>query len=376
MMVPATDAPFRDPRLRALRMIAMPALAADCPLATWDQVIRITREARLLGVLHHRLHAAGMLDVVPTGPRGHLDAGGATAAYRARMMRVELGELAKALTHLDAPVVALKGAAYLIGGGTAAAGRIPADVDVLVPQAHLAAAEAALLAAGWESTVTDAYDDRYYREWSHELPPMRYAGREVEVDLHHAITPPTSRFHPPTDVLLRDCVPVTGTPWRVLSSLDQILHVAVHLTQDSELSGRVRELVDFHALAGDHLRGPDDWDALVDRARGLGLLPPLALTVTLTRDLLDPAFAGNASATLRETLTRTTPRIANAIARNTLLPLVPDRRPGLADRAARLAAVVRYHRMRMPPALLARHLFAKTLRSLRRDRTTESGAPE
>jgi hypothetical protein len=27
--------------------------------------------------------------------------------------------------------------------------------------------------AGWAATHHDAYDQRYYRQWMHELPPMQ-----------------------------------------------------------------------------------------------------------------------------------------------------------------------------------------------------------
>jgi hypothetical protein len=42
-----------------------------------------------------------------------------------------------------------------------------------VPRASLDAAERALVGAVWQMEALDPYDERYYRKWSHELPPMR-----------------------------------------------------------------------------------------------------------------------------------------------------------------------------------------------------------
>ena len=71
-----------------------------------------------------------------------------------------------------------------------------ADVDLLVPESALGAVEQALAARGWQTKELSPYDQHYYREGTHELPPMTHVERDVEVDLHHSILPRTSRLKP------------------------------------------------------------------------------------------------------------------------------------------------------------------------------------
>ena len=49
--------------------------------------------------------------------------------------------------------------------------------SLLAERGGLKDAEEMLLAAGWEWVKEDAYDDAYYRQWMHELPPMIHTER-------------------------------------------------------------------------------------------------------------------------------------------------------------------------------------------------------
>ena len=109
------------------------------------------------------------------------------------MLLYELAEVRRALEGTDATLMLLKGAAYVVQDLECAAGRLPADLDILVRREELDAVEQRLLAGGWESEPLDRYDRRYYREWMHQVPPMRVPGHVMELDLHHAILPPRKR---------------------------------------------------------------------------------------------------------------------------------------------------------------------------------------
>jgi len=112
-----------------------------------------------------------------------------------QMVLREMLAVAKVLEPLGIPLIALKGAAYIAQGLRCADGRLPEDLDLMVPRDRLDEAERALVEAGWASQKTDAYDQHYYRAWSHELPPMRFAGHAIELDVHHTILPPVGRVH-------------------------------------------------------------------------------------------------------------------------------------------------------------------------------------
>ena len=142
----------------------------------------------------------------------------------------------------------LKGAAYIAQDLPLSHGRLPTDVDLMVPRASLDGIEQALKNAGWEFEKNDPYDQHYYRAWSHELPPMIAAGQAMELDLHHTILPPVGRIKPDTARLFADAVPVPGSPFHVLCPQDQLLHAVVHLVYDSDFVGRLRDLLDIDAL--------------------------------------------------------------------------------------------------------------------------------
>jgi len=139
-------------------------------LAEWDGLIRVGRAARLLGSLRARLDEASLLETVPPQARVHLDAAWAEAEFRNQMVRWERQCIERALATYDGPIVLLKGAAYLLAELPVAHGRMPSDVDFMVPRGRLDEVETLLVSAGYQSQKVDAYDQRYYREWAHELP--------------------------------------------------------------------------------------------------------------------------------------------------------------------------------------------------------------
>src|SRR5205085_11661497 len=131
----------------------------------------------------------------------------------------------RALCPLGIPLILLKGAAYVAAGLPAGRGRLFSDIDVLVPKPLLPEVESALMLAGWASHNHDAYDQRYYREWMHELPPMEHLRRGNAIDVHHAILPETARAHPDSGKLRAAARPVTGRPGvAVLAPADMVLH--------------------------------------------------------------------------------------------------------------------------------------------------------
>src|SRR5581483_3934078 len=118
------------------------------------------------------------------------------------------------------------------------------DVDILVPRAALPRVEAALMRQGWATSHHEPYDQRYYREWMHELPPLRHVARGTVADVHHSIAPPSGRLKPDSAKLLAAAETVTGyASLKVLANLDMILHSAAHLFLNEDLTHGLRDLV-------------------------------------------------------------------------------------------------------------------------------------
>ncbi len=335
-----------------------------------ERLLRVARRGQLLAEVAVRLVRAGVDSDVGT-PFGRQLAGArAEAAYRRHRVVYEAGRLAEALARVGAPLLLLKGAAYAIQSLPLAEGRLPRDLDVLVPLGSLKAVETALLESGWEfSKDLTEYDQHYYRAWSHELPPLRLPGHAFELDLHHSILPPIGRLKPDAARLLADSVPVADSPFRVLRPADQVLHAAVHLFQDSDCVGRLRDLVDIDGLIR-HFSVRDGerfWQQLGDSTAVHGLGRPLwyalAFCGAWLRTPVPEGFWEQMQNSRPPALSR---RLMTSLAARVLPPVHPDREPGPASRAAASALEFRALWLRMPPWTLAYHGASKLARLLRK----------
>lgn len=364
---PAPPSAAAAPLLAAL---ADPAGCSRYDEAQWDRVIRLARNARLLGVLAHRVGERVDRRALSERVQRHLQAGAMEARFRAQKTLHLLDTIAPLLADHPGPWVLLKGAAYLLQRRPLAHGRLPGDVDLLVRRSALDGIEQALLHAGWEFQKTDAYDQHYYRAWSHELPALQAAGQALELDLHHTILPPVGRIRPATERLFADAVPIAGTPFHALCPTDQLLHAVVHLVHDSDCVGRLRDLLDIDAL----LRALPATDAaaraaLVQRAQLHGMEGPLALAARLCRGWFDTPGIEPLAALPAGWLHGA--RVAQLIGR----VLAPTDVGVDRSRAAATLLAAREHWMRMPPWLLAYHASAKGLRALRGPGASQKATP-
>jgi hypothetical protein len=320
-----------DGRLLA-RVLRLPANASALDAAGWTDLIAIARAEQMIGTLAARLDGIAVPDDVArilADARASAAQGQVAALWEVEMAR-------RALAPLGEPVVLLKGSAFAAAGLRAGEGRTIGDLDILVPRGRIEAVEAALLAAGWEWVKPNPYDDAYYRQWMHELPPLIHRDRDRMIDVHHTILPLTARITPDAASLLADSVPV-GPGVRMLAPDDMIVHAAAHLFADGDLAGGMRNLWDVHCLVDQF--GTAGLDR---RAAHHGLAREVARAVRLAAALygdgakLVPAdYAYLRRLTARDGWGRGT------------------------RRATRLAFYIRSHWLRMPPAMLARHLWTK-----------------
>ncbi len=335
------------------------------PLRRWDSLLRVARRANLIG----RVRQAGIFHELPAQVRTHLESAEVLAAHQRAAIGWETSHLAKAFAAEDFPVILLKGSAYACTGLVAAEGRLFGDVDILVPRTDLTRAEAALMLQGWAGGDSDPYDERYYRQWMHEIPPMTHRGRGTVVDLHHNILPSTARNSPDAGLLLAASRPLPGTRFRALCPVDMVIHSATHLFYESELQNGLRDLFDLDALLGQFAAEERGfWQDLVVRAGVLGLASPLYLACRYCRFLLGTAVPQQMLAALEQAagFGAVSLRVLDAIY---LRALMPDH-PLSGDTTtaiARLAVYLRGHYLRMPIGLLTAHLSRKLFMRLFRN---------
>lgn len=328
----------------------------------WDLLVRQARHANLLGRLFLRLQSAGVERTIPERPHNHLLSGAVMASEQRHAIRREARYLREALEPFGIPVILLKGAAYVAADLPAAQGRLFSDIDILLPRERLSDAESALQLKGWASTANDAYDQRYYRQWMHELPAMRHVFRGSALDVHHTILPPTSRLKPDARLLIDAAVPLIDLPGVATLSLpDLILHSASHLFHEGEPNNLLRDLTDLDLLLCHLGRDATGWETLLNRAARLQLSAPLRLALRYTHQLLDtpiPASVLQRTGSLAQR--GITNRLRDAMYARMLRPQHPST-ADLLTPLARRSLYIRAHWLRMPPQLLAFHLAHKAL---------------
>lgn len=327
-------------------VLADPTRCLRLDPAGWTALLTAARAERLIGSLAHRLDGLDIplrVGAVLADARADAAAGRCRALWEAEMAR-------RALNPLGCAVILLKGTAFVAAGLDAGRGRSIGDLDILVPRDRLDAVEAALLTAGWEWVKPDPYDDDYYRRWMHELPPMIHRDRDAMIDVHHTILPPTARITPDPAKLVAGAESL-GSGLSVLSPEDMVVHAALHLFADGDLSGGLRNLWDIDRLTREFAeRDETFWLKLAARAAEHEAGAVVARAARQSYDL----FATPVPEDWR------TRDALDAFIRRRLLARDGWGRP--TRPVTRFCFYVRSHWMRMPPMLLARHLLVKARR--------------
>lgn len=335
----------------------------DWPLSArdWEQLLSQARRTMLLARLAEMVASGNMQALVPTRVQPHLESAGKVQQRVAQTMRIEVGRISRLLGREGIRCVLLKGTAYLSAGLPPSRARLFGDIDLLVPKADLDRAEAALLGGGWLSTDLGRYNQRYYREWMHEIPPLTHMARGSIIDLHHTIMPPSSVFRVDGDALLSAARRIPGdSVLFVLQPVDMVLHSAVHLFTEGEFDHGLRDLLDMRDLLL-HFGAEEAgfWPALVARSYELGLQRPLHHAVFH----VERQFGALVPAELRAAFNRLRPPWLPRVlmAKLLLIALRPAhsscQSPG--EGLARWLLYVRSHWLRMPLRLLIPHLLRK-----------------
>jgi hypothetical protein len=328
----------------------------------WERLLSCARRNAVLAYLGERAVSADLIVDLPNTPRMSLLAARTAATRLAQLARWELDRVRRALQPVGIPMIALKGVAYIVRGDAARG-----DAHSVRHRRHGASRphrrrRSRALAGGWKGTKLDPYDQRYYRRWSHEIPPLSYPGRLLGVDVHHTICPPRSRLRPDPARFWADAELAGDTGVRVLSPVDSVLHSAAHLFFDSDFDGRFRDLVDLHELLAAFGKRAEFWPALIARAREQKLGRPLYYAfATLSTVLRTPIPAE----TLRDARAFKPDPVTEGWMRKALeavlTPIDPARWPP-AHRGRLWLLYVRSHWLRIPAYALVPHLLRKSVR--------------
>jgi hypothetical protein len=335
-----------DARLLS-RVLTEPSYALTLKPTGWTALLEMARAERLDAALAVQLKGLAVPQAVSrilAQALAHAQTGRTQALFEAEMAR-------RALAPLSIPVILLKGTAFVAAGLMAGQGRLIGDLDILVPRDRLSEAEDALITAGWEWVKDDPYDAAYYRDHMHELPPLIHRTRDRMIDVHHTVLPLTARPTPDAKAMIADSIDL-GNGLRVLCPEDMIIHAVIHLFADGDLAGGLRNLWDIDRLIREYEGGAGFWDRLLDRARLHEVPKSTARALRLCHHLFEtPVHPGVA----RKARAGDVFYLGRLLAR--------DSWGRETRRVLRFAFYVRSHWLRMPPFMLAKHLWVKWRKS-------------
>lgn len=217
----------------------------------WQTVLFVLRSEKLLARFHYLFLEKQILTSLPSAVQRHLDNARVLAEQQRRQVSYEAELLQETLTERGMQFTLLKGAGYTLSRSQAAIGRVYSDIDVLVDKSDIKPVERTLAFMGWFSQPLDDYDERYYRKWAHEIPPISHGVRGTVLDVHHNLVPIVSGKHVDTTAFLQ-CCRIEKNGIGVLNPAGMFFHSAVHLFFNEDFSSSFRDLTDLYLLHEEH----------------------------------------------------------------------------------------------------------------------------
>lgn len=346
-----------------LEVTETPQKLNDLSIQQWEILIRYARNAKMLGTL------AAWTKQYITSPSSLPDEltclleGEAVKSSSFQLVaNWELDEIEHIFADSDFPIIVLKGGAYLRAKRPWHQGRRLSDVDLLISKQHIPEAEALLKRHGWTTdSKLSEYDEHYYRELSHELPPYKNPVRGIELDLHHNLIPPTSRIKFDANEVIERSIRLPNSRLSVLCDEDMFIHSAVHLLFNDELRGGIRDIVDMKSIAEYAIKQSDSgsdntfWQRLEARSRELKVTRPVYYAVST----LSHFFEQHSQAITPFELHSPNILLKSIMEYSVRDTLAPDINNAFKQGLPQLLLYIRSHWVRMPPLMLMKHLAYK-----------------
>ncbi|VAV88123.1 hypothetical protein MNBD_ALPHA02-1665 [hydrothermal vent metagenome] len=344
-----------------LQVLKDPARMLELSIKDWNSVFLAAHMLKLRGRLAHDAMENGLWMQLPHKAQQILTNARIIAEARQRKVMWEVNRVRRALFGFEDKVILVKGGAYIAKGLQVAKGRISADIDILVAKKNLDIVENHLLQSGYTSQVLNSYDQQYYREWAHELPPLVHPDRMVEVDVHHNILQVTNRLCPNIDLMIEDAVPLEDNIY-VLSDVDMLLHSIVHLFVDGTIKASLRNLLEQHDLISEFSPKPDFWAQFMNRVEELGFGRPVFYCLRYCAHFLNTDIPSEVTERAKKAGPGfLTLKIMDMMIFRTMVPYGTGGSK-VTDYLATNGLYMRSHWLRMPPVMLVKHLIRKFFR--------------
>jgi hypothetical protein len=235
-------------------------------LAAWDRALRLAALNGLGPLVYDRLRGMPTRSLVPDSAWRRLQRDFYVTGFRTARLQAELGRILRAWQRENVPVIVLKGAALAETAWGSVALRPMRDIDVMVPEEAISAAELTLDALGY--VKCESYRPAaWYRQHHHHLAPRLDPASGVVVEVHRNIVAPNPSFSLDPRGFGQRAQPqsIAGTEALVLSPEDTVIHLCLHTACDDPFVGKIQsvaDLVQFASCQGHRLR----WDEVAERS--------------------------------------------------------------------------------------------------------------
>lgn len=336
-----------------------PEQALEYSALEMSTIIRILRQEKLLARMCYRFKSASVFEKLDEKSQRHLLNAQQIADRQKEQVLHEASELSASLQNVAQYLIFLKGAAYSLCGGKVGSGRIYSDIDVLVPKDDIKACEQRLVIKGWIGQEINDYDDKYYRKWAHEIPPMVHAKRGTIIDVHHNIVPLISKDAPNIELLIQHKEEIMPGLY-VLTAPAQLVHAAIHLFRNEDYKGAFRDLTDLFLMLED--QPLHFWQDSLDIAVEIGFSDELLLAFRCLENSMGLTSPPGLKIVKLPSWS-SKPQINDYIFSKVLKPQ-HTLMQGSHTPLAHLLATIRGHILKMPLHILIYHLTVKSCRGM------------
>ena len=334
------------------------ASVSSLSFGNWCDVIALSRQLGFLPFLFEKARVEKALEFLPKSVLSQLKSASLEVSQQQESIKWHLKQLS---ANNPQPIksVLLKGAAYIIANKPNANYRLLSDIDLLVLKEAISDAELWLFLNGFTISVSDEYDDFYYRQWMHELPPFVNSVSGMTLDLHHNLLPLTSKRHIDSELFFEKAREV-DTNLFLPCDEDLLIHSAVHLIQDSVFNRTLRDLSDQFWLLQEYTENHESTGALIVRSKELNLSNDLAKTLSLMNFIFKRCLLEGEKSLIQNELGNSFFWPLEKYCYITMLPQPVPSEWRFKHYFASSILYLKSHLIKMPFGLLVKHLLVKS----------------
>jgi hypothetical protein len=288
----------------------------------------------------------------------HLQSASIYAKRQAQQVLHEACLLNSDLNEINVAPIFLKGAAYVISNDKNAFGRLMSDIDILVNKSSLPSVEKQLKKCGWHEKKVSSYDDKYYRRWSHEIPPFYHQRTGATLDVHHTLIPPITGKQLPVSKIINKTEYFGEL--RCLCIEWKLIHCIIHFFYNEDYDKPFRDFWDIKCLV-DIACKEERMESVCRIAEEHGFKDELTCSLYFLQIKYNKPYYSNLEMTLNISFCQ------KIFVRNILTPVVVLRHNLIDSKMTRVCSfimVVRGHFKKMPIKILLPHACVKIWRGI------------